>query len=138
MELSVSDKRIILNLVLEFNHKEILMPLIKIQSSVKIQDKAALALELSKVCAQCTKKPEGYVQSIVEDDAVIAMGGKLENSAFVEVKGIGGLNPAVNKALSAGICKTLEDKLKISPSAVYINFTDIAATNWGHNGSTFG
>ncbi len=114
------------------------MPLIKILTSVKIQDKQALALELSKVCAQCTKKPEGYVQSVVEDDAVIAMGGKIADSAFVEVKGIGGLNPVVNKSLSVAICKALEEKLKINPSAVYINFTDIAGSNWGHNGSTFG
>ncbi len=114
------------------------MPLIKLQTSVKVQDKAALALELSKVCSQCTKKPEGYVQSVVEDDAVIAMAGKIADSAFVEVKGIGGLSPAVNKALSAEICKALESRLKISPSAVYINFTEVAASNWGHNGSTFG
>ena len=114
------------------------MPLIKLQTSVKIQDKAALALELSRVCAQCTKKPEAYVQSVVEDDAVIAMAGKITDSAFVEVKGIGGLTPAVNKALSEAICKALEGKLKISPSAVYINFTEVAASSWGHNGSTFG
>ncbi len=116
------------------------MPLIKMQTSVKCSDeqKRSLALELSKVCSICTKKPENYVQSIVEDDAVIAFAGKIADSAFIEVKGIGGLTPAVNKELSAAISRVLEDKLKIRPSEVYINFTEVSASNWGCNGSTFG
>ena len=116
------------------------MPLIKMQTSVKCPDeqKKSLVLELSKLCAHCTKKPEAYVQAIIEDDAVIAFAGKIANSAFIEVKGIGGLTPAVNKELSAAISKLLEIKLKISPAEVYINFTEISATNWGCNGSTFG
>jgi phenylpyruvate tautomerase PptA (4-oxalocrotonate tautomerase family) len=116
------------------------MPLIKMQTSVKCPDeqKKSLVLELSKLCAHCTKKPEAYVQAIIEDDAVIAFAGKIANSAFIEVKGIGGLTPAVNKELSAAISKLLEAKLKISPSEVYINFTEVLASNWGCNGSTFG
>ena len=116
------------------------MPLIKMQMSVKCSDeqKRALVLELSKLCSLCTKKPENYVQSIIEDDAVISFAGEIADSAFIEVKGIGGLTPAVNKDLSAAICKLLEGKLKISPSEVYINFTEVSASNWGCNGSTFG
>ncbi|MCX6985734.1 MAG: phenylpyruvate tautomerase MIF-related protein [Lentisphaerae bacterium] len=116
------------------------MPLIKMQTSVKCPDeqKKSLVLELSKICSHCTKKPESYVQAIIEDDAVISFGGKIANSAFIEVKGIGGLTSAVNKELSAAISKLLEVKLKISPSEVYINFTEVSACNWGCNGSTFG
>ncbi len=114
------------------------MPLIKVQTSAKIQDKASLALELSKICAQIIRKPESYVQSIVEDDAVISMGGTIIDSAFVEVKSIGGLNSSVNKELSLALCKVLEEKVKIKPSSVYINFSDVAASNWGNNSTTFG
>jgi phenylpyruvate tautomerase PptA (4-oxalocrotonate tautomerase family) len=116
------------------------MPLIKMQTSVKCSDeqKRFLVLELSKVCSHCTKKPENYVQAIIEDDAVIAFAGKIANSAFLEVRGIGGLTPAVNKELSAAISKLLEDELKISASEVYVNFTEVPASNWGCNGSTFG
>jgi phenylpyruvate tautomerase len=116
------------------------MPLIKMQTSVKCSEeqKKFLALELSKVCSHCTKKPETYVQSIIEDDAIIAFAGKIVNSAFVEVRGIGGLTPAVNKDLSAAISKLLEEKLKISPSEVYVNFVEVSASSWGCNGSTFG
>jgi phenylpyruvate tautomerase len=114
------------------------MPLIKLQTSAKIQDKPSLALELSKICAQIIRKPESYVQSIVEDDAVISLGGKIVDSAFVEVRSIGGLNSSVNKELSLAICKVLEEKIKVAPSSVYINFTDVPASNWGNNSTTFG
>jgi len=114
------------------------VPLIKLQTSVSIQDTASLALELSKICAQVIRKPESYVQSIVEDDAVIAMGGKITDSAFVEVKSIGGINPPVNKELSQDICRVLEEKLNIKPSSVYINFSDVPASHWGNNSTTFG
>jgi phenylpyruvate tautomerase PptA (4-oxalocrotonate tautomerase family) len=114
------------------------MPLIKVQTSAKIQDKASLALELSKICAQVIRKPESYVQSIVEDDAVISMGGAITDSAFVEVKSIGGLNSSVNKELSQALCRVLEEKVKIKPSSVYINFSDVSASNWGNNSTTFG
>lgn len=114
------------------------MPLIKLQTSVKIQDKSSLVLELSKLCAGIIRKPESYVQSIVEDDAVISMGGKVIDSAFIEVRSIGGINPSANKELSSAICKVLEEKLKIKPSSVYINFIDISASNWGNNSTTFG
>ena len=108
------------------------------QTSVKIQDKASLTLELSKICAKIIGKPETYVQSVVEDDAVISMGGKIIDSAFVEVRSIGGLNPSVNKELSKAICGILEEKAKIKPSSVYINFIDVSASNWGNSSTTFG
>lgn len=116
------------------------MPLIKLQMSKKCSDetKKELCTCLSKVCADGTGKPETYVASVVEDDAVIAFGGTVENAAFVEVKSIGGLNSEVNGKLSAMICDCLENMLEIPGNRVYINFTDVPASNWGTNGSTFG
>lgn len=114
------------------------MPLLTLQTSVKIQDKASLALEFSKLCAEIIGKPETYVQSVVEDDAVIAMGGKITDSAFVEVKSIGGLNQSVNRELSKAICRVLEEKAQIKASSVYINFVGVSASNWGNNFTTFG
>lgn len=115
------------------------MPLIKMQTNVSCEKekKEQLTLKLSKICAECTGKPEAYVASMIEDDWTIAFAGKPADSAFVEVRGIGGLTPAVNKKLSAAICKMLETELGISGERVYINFMDVPATNWGWKGSTF-
>lgn len=116
------------------------MPLIKLQTSVKCSDeqKGKIATQLSAVCAEKIGKPETYVASVVEDDAVIAFGGSVADAAFVEVKSIGGLNGAVNNALSAAVCSCLESELGIPGNRVYINFTDVNASDWGWNGNTFG
>jgi phenylpyruvate tautomerase len=112
------------------------MPLIKLQMSESCskETKEELACCLSKICAEGIGKPETYVASLVEDDAVIAFGGTVQSSAYVEVKSIGGLN----SNLSAAVCKCLEAKVGIPGSRVYINFTDVPASSWGNNGSTFG
>jgi hypothetical protein len=64
--------------------------------------------------------------------------GKIVDSAFVKVKSIGGLNSSVNKELSLAICRVLKEKVNIEPPLVYINFTDVSASNWGNNSTTFG
>lgn len=116
------------------------MPLIKMQTSIKCSDeqKSELAKALSSICASGIGKPESYVASLVEDDATFAFGGEVQGAAFVEVKSIGGLNGSVNGALSASICEYLESTLGISGDLIYINFTDVPASHWGCNGSTFG
>lgn len=116
------------------------MPLIKLETSVKCSEKQKneLVFDLSKICAECTGKPESYVLSIVEDGALISFGGKVKRGAFLEVKSIGGLNDSVNNSLTVKICECLKRELDISPSDVYINFTDVSGVNWGWNGSTFG
>ena len=116
------------------------MPLIKMQTSVKCSDeqKREVAQTLSKICAGEIGKPETYVASLVEDDAVFSFGGEIKPAAFIEVKSIGGLNGSVNNALSSAICGCLEDILGIPGNCVYINFTDVPASQWGWNGSTFG
>ena len=116
------------------------MPLIKTLTSVKCteEQKVELASELSGICAKTIGKPETYVASIVEDDAVITFGGEKADAAFVEVKSIGGLNGNINKALSSAVCECLESKLGIPQDKVYINFSDVSANCWGWNGGTFG
>jgi phenylpyruvate tautomerase PptA (4-oxalocrotonate tautomerase family) len=54
------------------------------------------------------------------------------------VRSIGGLNGAVNAALSKSICDKLSEELGISGDRVYINFIDVSADSWGWNGGTFG
>ena len=116
------------------------MPLIKTVVSVECgkEKKDALALELSKICADGIGKPESYVASLVEDDASVAFGGSLSPAAFVEVRSIGGLNGGVNAGLSKSICSKLKETLGIPEDKVYINFTDVPANSWGWNGGTFG
>jgi len=66
------------------------------------------------------------------------MSGKPGEAAFVDVRSIGGLNDDVNRQLAQKICSLLKDSLGVPLDRVYLNFTEVAAGNWGWNGDTFG
>jgi phenylpyruvate tautomerase PptA (4-oxalocrotonate tautomerase family) len=119
------------------DHKGGLMPLIKLQTSVKITDKPAIALELSKAGSLCTGKPENYFQVIVEDDAVISMAGKITESAFIDMRSIGETEINTNNKLSSEFCRILKEKLNIDPVKVYMNFTGFSTENWGVASKTY-
>ena len=60
------------------------------------------------------------------------------DAAFVDIRSIGGLTDDVNRRLSQNVCKLLNDALGVPPNRIYLNFTDVQASHWGWNGSTFG
>ena len=115
------------------------MPLLKLETTVALSEEQRRNLlgSLSKAVASAIGKPEQYVMVSLSQSAML-MSGKGGEAAFVDIRSIGGLNGEVNRKLSQQICKLLKDALGIAPNRVYLNFTDVAAGNWGWNGSTFG
>ena len=115
------------------------MPMLKLQTSFPISDeqRSALLPSLSKLLVEGIGKPEQYVMVTVET-ASILMAGKTGPAALAEVRSIGGLNSRVNSQLSQKLCTLLEQTLGIPAGRVYINFTNVAADQWGWNGNTFG
>jgi phenylpyruvate tautomerase len=115
------------------------MPLLKLQLSTPLDGTKKLAIlkELSALTAKGLGKPEKYVMVVVDEGSFI-MAGESAPAAFAVVRGIGGINPATNKAFSRLLCDYLKAALAIPTERVYINFADVDADNWGWNGSTFG
>ena len=115
------------------------MPLLKLETTVALSEdnRKTLLFSLSKVVAEAIGKPEQYVMVAVSQAAIL-MSGDPGDAAFVDIRSIGGLNGDVNGKLSQQICQLLKDVLGIPPNRIYLNFTDVEATNWGWNGSTFG
>ena len=115
------------------------MPLLKLETTVVLSEdkRAALLASLSKAVAGTIGKPEQYVMVTV-GQASILMSGKPGDAAFVDIRSIGGLAGDVNRELSREVCKLLSDALGVKPDRVYLNFTEVDASNWGWNGSTFG
>jgi hypothetical protein len=73
-----------------------------------------------------------YVMVVLKGSVSMAFGGTQEPSAYGELVSIGGLNPDVNKKLSAGIASILESKLSIPKSRFYLKFYDSKARrNYG-------
>ena len=116
------------------------MPMIRLETTEAIaaDKKRGLCAQLSKLCAQEIGKPEQYVQALVVDGVAMVHGGQAGPAAFVDVRSIGGLSAKVCQALAAKVCALLEGDLGVPGGRVYLNFTEVAAAKWGHDGSTFG
>jgi phenylpyruvate tautomerase PptA (4-oxalocrotonate tautomerase family) len=115
------------------------MPLLRLETTVALTEekRKSLLASLSKTVASTIGKPEQYVMITVSPTAAV-MSGKPGDTAFVDIRSIGGLTGDVNRKLSQQICKLLNESLGLAPDRIYLNFTDIDAANWGWNGSTFG
>jgi len=116
------------------------MPYIKLETNATVATEAqqALCAKLSKLCAETIGKPEQYVQAAVVDGVAMVHGGAPGPAAFVDVRSIGGLSAKVCQALAEKVCATLKSALDVPGERVYLNFTDVSAAKWGHDGGTFG
>ena len=74
------------------------MPLLRLETNVALPDdqRTLLLVALSKVVAETIGKPEQYVMVTIEPAAVL-MSGKAGDSAFVDVRSIGGLSGEINR-----------------------------------------
>lgn len=115
------------------------MPLLRLETNVTVPEEKqkTLLASLSKLVAETIGKPEAYVMVTVNPVA-IQMSGTAGDAAFVDVRSIGGLSGEVNRRLSERICAQLRHSLGIPPERIYLNFTDVAASDWGWKGNTFG
>jgi phenylpyruvate tautomerase PptA (4-oxalocrotonate tautomerase family) len=92
---------------------------------------------LSRIVAEAIGKPEDYVMVTVSQAAIL-MSGKPGEAAFVDLRSIGGFSHDVNRQLSQKLCRLLHESLGVPESRIYLNFTEVAASNWGWKGATFG
>ena len=115
------------------------MPLLKLETTVALTEdkRQALLASLSKIVAETIGKPEQYVM-VTASQAAMQMSGSPGDAAFVDVRSIGGLTGEVNRKLSQKVCKLLNDTLGVPQNRIYLNFTEVEASHWGWNGSTFG
>jgi phenylpyruvate tautomerase len=115
------------------------MPMLNLQTSAEVseQQKSDLLPRLSKILGETLGKPEQYVMVTIGQCSAI-MAGKPGPAAFVDIRSIGGLGGPANKKLSEQVCAALYSVLGIAADRVYFNFTNVAAKDWGWNGSTFG
>jgi phenylpyruvate tautomerase len=115
------------------------MPLVKLETTVALSDekRKELVAALSKIVGETIGKPQQYMMASVSQSAMM-MSGTPGEAAFIDIRSIGGLSDDVNKKLSQKICQLLTDSIGVTPNRVYLNFTDVKATNWGWNGATFG
>lgn len=69
-----------------------------------------------------------YVMIVLKGSVPISFGGNEQPAAYGELVSIGGLNPDVNKKLSAAIAAILETKLSVPKSRYFLKFYDTKAS----------
>jgi len=114
------------------------VPYLKIQTNhpVASEKSKALLASASKLLAVQLGKPERYVMVELTANQAMLFGGTNEPAAYLELKSIG-LPADQVKNLSQSSSWLLEEALGLSPSRIYIEFTDVKGSLWGWNGSTF-
>ncbi|WOK96683.1 macrophage migration inhibitory factor [Canna indica] len=105
------------------------MPCLNISTNVNLEgvDTSAILSEASKAVSNIIGKPEAYVMVVLKGSIPISFGGTQQPAAYGELVSIGGLNPDVNKKLSAEIATILENKLSIPKSRYFLKFYDSKA-----------
>ena len=115
------------------------MPLLKLQTTVTTpkEKRDILLADLSRITSESLGKPEAYVM-VTMQSVEILMAGKHGDAALVEVRNIGAMNADLTRNLSAKICARLGEALGIARDRIYLNFENVAASQWGWNGGVFG
>ncbi len=116
------------------------MPLVRLETNEHLHADVQqhLCAELSRAAAAIIGKPETYVMVVVAEGRAILHAGRPGPAAFVDVRSIGGLGPEVNRRLSETISRIVTGTTRIPGDRIYLNFTDVPAHAWGHDGDTFG
>ncbi|KAK7830685.1 macrophage migration inhibitory factor like protein [Quercus suber] len=117
------------------------MPCLNISTNVGLDgvDTSSILSEATSTVAKLIGKPESisdktfleaitvYVMIVLKGSIPIAFGGTEQPAAYGELVSIGGLNPDVNKKLSAAIATILETKLSVPKSRFFLKFYDTKA-----------
>ncbi len=113
------------------------MPLALIFLGTKVGDdvKGEIAKEAMKILSEVIGKPINYCSSQVAE-SIGGFGGNVEDSAFIDIKSIGGLQ-GKQKELADKFCSLIESKTPIKGGKIYLNFTEFTGSNWGFNHKTF-
>ena len=112
------------------------MPLLTIKTNIKLDDKTKLAEAASLTTANILSKPESYVMVQVEDQQCLMFAGEHMPCALVELKSLG-LPENLTADLSTRICDFLLTHTGITPSRVYIEFSNPDRHMWGWDSRTF-
>ncbi|ELP86263.1 hypothetical protein EIN_113870 [Entamoeba invadens IP1] len=109
--------------------------LIKLNSSISTEVQKEIVEEAMKILSDTVGKPILYCSTQLVM-SIGGFGGSAKDSAFIDIRSIGGLK-GKQEPLSARFCKMLEEKAGIKGDNIYLNFTEFSTNNWGFNHETF-
>ncbi|WP_038246990.1 phenylpyruvate tautomerase MIF-related protein [Ghiorsea bivora] len=112
------------------------MPVLSIQTNMKVANKETFLTSALALVANELSKPESYVMIHISDAQAMSFAGTSEPLAYVELKSLG-LTSGQTASLSKHICNFLSETLSIDASRIYIEFSAPERVMFGWNGGTF-
>ena len=114
------------------------MPYLKIQTNAPVDAMTGRKLigAASQLVAAQLGKPERYVMVVLAPVTQMLFAGEDAPSAYLELKSIG-LPKKLVPDLSKSLSELLHDITGVTPSRVYIEFSDAEPGMWGWNSGTF-
>ena len=111
------------------------MPLLSIHTSMEIKEKKEFIRKSAELIGKLTNKSLNYVMVRLEDSKDMYFSESYDPCCYLEIKSIGSLNPS-NMALI--ISEFIAKEIEIPTNRIYINFENVASSNWAWDGKTFG
>lgn len=109
---------------------------VKLTRKLNCDEEKAIKTELGKIIEVFPGKSESWLMcSIDADKKIWFRGDNSEDSAFIEVKLFGAVNPEGAEKFTAAICDYFNKFFGIEPSRIYVRFE--GGSDWGWNGSNF-
>ena len=112
------------------------MPLLKIETNIKIENRYDILKKLSGLTASLTAKPEKWVMVSLIHNPDMLFGGKSDPLVYVEFKSIG-LPEQKTAEISSGLMEFLKKEISVLPERIYIEFSNARPEMWGWNNNTF-
>ncbi|MGN1133964.1 MAG: phenylpyruvate tautomerase MIF-related protein [Oscillospiraceae bacterium] len=113
------------------------MPFINVKTNVSVaaDKQESLKSDLGKAISAIPGKSENWLMVGIEPEHILYFQGSDEPAAMVEVSIYGKADSSSLNALTAEICKIVNDNLGISPSRTYVKY--MQTPDWGWNGGNF-
>lgn len=113
------------------------MPSIQITSNLSLSDaeKNNALRTLSQAVAELLNKPENVVMTSWTS-AKMTMAGTDAPAAFVELRALR-LSADDTERMSKELCERLSLTVEVRADRIFLNFVDVAPSNWGWNGKVF-
>ncbi|MGN0605867.1 MAG: phenylpyruvate tautomerase MIF-related protein [Oscillospiraceae bacterium] len=113
------------------------MPFINVMTNVPVENskKEQIKSALGEAITAIPGKSESWLMVGINPEYPLWFKGDNAPCAMVEVSVFGSASPANYEKLTGMICNILKDEINISPSRIYVKYTE--TSNWGWNGGNF-
>ncbi|KLO18870.1 Tautomerase/MIF [Schizopora paradoxa] len=112
------------------------MPVVSLETNIKVEDSKALVAKLSKLATQVLGKPEHAILVKYTYNEALCWGGTFDPAFVLSVSSIGTFSPEKNPSHVEEFTKFLKENLGVDDKRGYIALEDPGKDNIGFAGTT--